>query len=113
YPSELSQGKARLVGIAPAMGGHSALLLLDEPAAGLGADERQELGQAVRHLAESRGIGILLVEHDIAMVMSICARMAVLDFGRWIAEGSPAEVSADEAVIRAYLGEEVDDPGSS
>jgi sulfate-transporting ATPase len=109
-PSELSHGTARLVGIARAVVGNPAILLLDEPAAGLDATETAELGTVIQELATKRGIGVLLIEHDVPLLLSSCSRIVVLDFGEKIAEGSPSEISQNPDVIRAYLGEE-DSPG--
>ncbi len=105
-PSQLSQGQARLVGIARAMCAEPTLLFLDEPAAGLDAREREELGQAIRSLARESGIGIVLVEHDVPLVMATCDRIVALDFGRMIATGTPAEIRANPAVVESYLGAE-------
>jgi ABC-type branched-subunit amino acid transport system ATPase component/ABC-type branched-subunit amino acid transport system permease subunit len=106
-PPEVSQGTARLVGIARSIVTEPTVLLLDEPAAGLDAAESAELGRAIRRVAEQRGIGVLLVEHDVELLLTICDRIVVLDFGRKIAEGTPREITGDPAVIRAYLGEPV------
>ncbi len=103
-PSKLPQGTARLVGIARAIVTEPRVLLLDEPAAGLDAHESAELGAAIRGVSKRNGIGILLVEHDVQLLMSICDRIVVLDFGRKIAEGTPEEVRRDPAVMAAYLG---------
>jgi sulfate-transporting ATPase len=105
-PEDLPYGRRRLVAIARAVAAEPAVLLLDEPAAGLGEADSAELGRLVRRLAHEWGIAVLLVEHDVSLVLAICDRVAVLDFGRLIAEGSPDEVRADAAVITAYLGEE-------
>ncbi len=106
-PGELSYGRRRLVGIARAMASAPSVLLLDEPAAGLDDRETDELGELVRRLADRYGMAVLLIEHDVDLVLRVCDRIVVLDFGRKIAEGTPAEIRADSAVIAAYLGEEI------
>ena len=88
---------------------HPSVLLLDEPAAGLSSVESVELARVVRRLADDWGMAILVVEHDMNFVMGVCDRVVVLDFGRMIANGTPAEVRNDQAVIAAYLGVETDD----
>ncbi len=103
-PSELPYGRRRLVGIARAVASEPSVLLLDEPAAGLDERETAELGELVGRLAKEWGLGILLVEHDVALVMSICDRIVALDFGRVIAEGTPDEIRRSDAVVAAYLG---------
>ncbi|MGQ0629558.1 MAG: ABC transporter permease subunit [Sporichthyaceae bacterium] len=105
-PAQLSQGQARLVGIARAMCAEPTVLFLDEPAAGLDSRERTELGQAIRLLARDHGIGIVLVEHDVPLVMTTCDRIVALDFGRQIATGTPEEIRSNPAVVASYLGEE-------
>jgi ABC-type branched-subunit amino acid transport system ATPase component/ABC-type branched-subunit amino acid transport system permease subunit len=109
-PADLPHGTRRLVAIARAVAASPAILLLDEPAAGLDHRESAELGRLVRRLADEWGIGILLIEHDMAFVMGVCDRVAVLDFGRKIAEGTPAEIQADAAVRAAYLGAPLGQP---
>ncbi|HEY9564431.1 MAG TPA: ABC transporter ATP-binding protein, partial [Nocardioides sp.] len=104
-PSELPQGIARMVGIARAIAAEPRVLLLDEPAAGLDATESAELGAEIRRLAQGRGIGVLLVEHDVPMLMAVCDRLVAIDFGRRIAAGTPDEVGNDPAVVAAYLGD--------
>jgi ABC-type branched-subunit amino acid transport system ATPase component/branched-subunit amino acid ABC-type transport system permease component len=114
---DLPYGRRRLLAIARAVATQPSILLLDEPAAGLGDVESAELATLVRRLADDWGIGVLLVEHDMNFVMSVCDELVVLDFGRKIAEGAPEAVRNDTAVIAAYLGEEepqapADLPGS-
>ncbi|WP_328350957.1 branched-chain amino acid ABC transporter permease/ATP-binding protein [Streptomyces sp. NBC_00445] len=102
---DLSYGERRLLAIARAVAASPSVLLLDEPAAGLSEDETRELAHLVRRLAEEWGMGILLVEHDVDMVMSVCDQVVVLDFGRRISVGTPEEVRGDAAVRAAYLGD--------
>jgi len=101
---DLSYGERRLLGIARAVATQPSVLLLDEPAAGLGDAETAEFAKLVRRLADEWGIAIMLVEHDMNFVMSVCDHIVVLDFGRKIAEGTPAEIRANPLVISAYLG---------
>jgi sulfate-transporting ATPase len=103
-PSALSHGVARLVGIARALVTEPAVLLLDEPAAGLNSSESTDLGRAIREMAHRRGIGVLVIEHDVPLILETCDRVVALDFGRKIAEGTPDAISHDAHVIESYLG---------
>jgi sulfate-transporting ATPase len=103
-PTELPYGRRRLVAVARAVASEPSIVLLDEPAAGLRSDEAVELAKLVRRLADDWGVGVLVVEHDMSFVMGLCDKVVVLDFGRKIAEGTPAEIGANQVVIDAYLG---------
>lgn len=102
-PSELSQGQRKLVGVGRALVADAKLLLLDEPAAGLDRQETVWLGLQLRRIVES-GTPILMVDHDMGLVLSVSDRIHVLEFGKLIASGTPAEIRKDERVIAAYLG---------
>ena len=104
----LPYGDQRRLEIARALAAKPKLLLLDEPAAGLNDSETLELMRDIRDIRERFDIAILLIEHNMELVMGVCARIIVLNFGKTIKEGSPEDVRADGAVIEAYLGEPVD-----
>ncbi|QBJ97283.1 ATP-binding cassette domain-containing protein [Rhodococcus sp. ABRD24] len=108
FPGQLSYGRRRLVGIARAVASGPSVVLLDEPAAGLDDAESRELAHCIRELADRQRASVLLVEHDMDLVMSTCDRVVVLEAGRVIAEGTPAEIARDERVRDAYLGVEED-----
>jgi len=103
----LSYGDQRRLEIVRALATRPKLLLLDEPAAGMNPTEKIELMRLIRFTQEKFQLAVLLVEHDMKVVMGICQRICVLDYGRKIAEGTPDKIKADPAVIAAYLGQEV------
>ncbi len=104
----LAYGKLRLLEIAIGLSAAPRLLLLDEPAAGLNPEESARLVELLRLICREKAITILLVEHDMSVVMEVSDRVVVLNFGQKIAEGTPAEIRANAAVIEAYLGGSLD-----
>jgi sulfate-transporting ATPase len=112
-PGQLPYGVRRLVVIARAIAAQPRVLCLDEPAAGLDEHDRVELVAIIRRLAEERGIAVLLIEHDVALVSAASDRMIAIDFGTVVASGTPTAVREDPAVVASYLGvDEVTPDGS-
>ncbi|HTV23421.1 MAG TPA: ABC transporter ATP-binding protein [Polyangiaceae bacterium] len=111
--SSLPYGSQRRLEIARALMLSPELLLLDEPAAGMNSHEARELEKQIRWLARERGVTVVLVEHNMSVVMSVCDRVHVLDHGETIANGPPAQIKTDPKVLGAYLGQEVDGPKST
>ena len=109
YPSTLPYGLQKWVSLARALASRPALLLLDEPASGLTAEEMKQLASLLRSLRTR--MSVALVEHRLDLVMNVCERVHVLDFGRLIASGAPHDVQNDKAVTDAYLGEELPEAG--
>jgi ABC-type branched-subunit amino acid transport system ATPase component len=105
-PADLSTGQRRLVELARCIAGEFQVMLLDEPSSGLDGTETESFGRILTSLVRERGVGILIVEHDMSLVMSTCDYLHVLDFGKPIFEGTPREVAASELVRAAYLGSE-------
>ena len=102
----MPQGRRRLLGVARALAARPSVLLLDEPAAGLDEAETAHLGEQLLRVAQEQGIGMLLVEHDMSLVTSICDHVIALDFGKTIFSGPADAVLDDQAIRAAYLGEE-------
>lgn len=103
----LPYGKQRRLEIARALATEPKLLLLDEPAAGMNPQETKELMEMIRWIRKEFNLSILLIEHDMGLVMGVCERIYVLEYGMKIAEGTPEEIKHNKRVIEAYLGEEV------
>lgn len=110
--ADLSQGQRQLVSVARVLAARPRVALLDEPAAGLDSSESTWLGERLSAVRSS-GTSMLLIDHDMDLVLSVCDRVVVLDLGRLIATGTPADIRTDDAVIAAYLGTPVGEPGDS
>ena len=102
--ANLPYGQQRKLEILRALASKPKLLLLDEPAAGMNPTETHDLMETIREIRDMFGVGILLIEHDMSLVMGVCERIYVLDYGTLIASGTPEEIRSDEKVIKAYLG---------
>lgn len=108
----LSLGTCRLVEIARALASEPEVMLMDEPFSGLDAVETERVAATMRSVVAERGVSLLLVEHDVPLVLSMCDRVHVLDFGTKIAEGTPEEIRTNAAVQAAYLGDAIESPAS-
>jgi branched-chain amino acid transport system ATP-binding protein len=108
FAKNLPYGAQRRLEIARALATEPFLLLLDEPAAGMNAQETKELDELIIRLRSDMKVSILLIEHDMKLVMSLSDRIYVVDYGKKIAEGNPEEIKSNPAVIKAYLGEDID-----
>jgi branched-chain amino acid transport system ATP-binding protein len=102
-PAQLSQGERKLVGVARALAAAPRVVCLDEPAAGLDTAESDQLGRSLRQVVDG-GTGMLLVDHDMSLVLSVCDWIVVLEFGEVIATGTPEDVRRERRVVEAYLG---------
>ena len=105
--SNLPYGEQRRLEIARALAADPKILFLDEPAAGMNPQETADLTALIHQIKDQFNVTIVLIEHDMSLVMNICERIYVLDYGKCIANGAPEEIQNNEFVIRAYLGEEI------
>ncbi len=106
HVAELPYGIQKKVELGRALAMEPKLLLLDEPMAGMSADEKTDMARYILELREVRGLPMILIEHDMGVVMDLCDRLIAMDYGKRIAEGPPAEIQRHPEVIKAYLGEE-------
>ena len=108
-PTEISYGDRKLVGIARALAANPVICLLDEPAAGLSDADTAAVGERLRGIAHERGVGILLVEHDVGLVAAVSDEITVINYGRPIVTGPPSVVLHHPEVVASYLGDELED----
>ncbi|HUR75791.1 MAG TPA: ABC transporter ATP-binding protein [Sporichthya sp.] len=106
---DLPYGTQRMVEVARALAIEPEILLVDEPAAGMDSVESEYFGRTLRRISREREISVLIIEHDVAMVLTICDRVYVLNFGRLISQGTPAEIRADDRVRAAYFGSSLEE----
>jgi branched-chain amino acid transport system ATP-binding protein len=102
--STLSYGHAKRVELGRALCLEPSVLLLDEPMAGMNREEKEDMARCILDINELLGVTLVLIEHDLQVVMDLCQRVSVLDFGRLLADGSPSEIRQDARVLTAYLG---------
>ena len=112
-PAALAHGDERRLGVARALATRPSFVLMDEPAAGLPETEVPEFASVVRSVRDDHGAGVLLIDHNMALIMDVCDRILVLDQGRTLAEGTPGEIRANLDVAAAYLGESAVQEGPS
>ena len=107
--TSLTYGQQKLLEIVRSLLAHPQMILVDEPAAGLNDKEKEDAMALINIAATEYGMGVLLIEHSMDMIMSMCSDIVVINFGKIIATGGPEEVSSNQEVIEAYLGKDIDD----